>query len=88
MSKGIYKKPKDVNKVAINTLKIVLSAAFIAIITICIYYIAVDGWESFIAWFQGKYFCMFAMIFVVAGFIGFWIWRIFKIMKGTSKDEK
>lgn len=88
MSKGIYKKPKNVNKVVANTLKVVLTAAFVSILTICIYYIAKDGWEAFLAWFKGKYFCLFAMIFFFAGYIAFVIWRIIKIMKGTTKDEK
>ena len=88
MSKGIYKKPKNVNKVVLATTRIVLTVALLSILTICAYFIIVDGWEAFFAWFKGKYFCLCVIIILIVVVAAWWIYLFVKKLKGTMEDEK
>lgn len=88
MSKGIYKKPKNVNKVVLATTRIVLTVALLSILTICAYFIIVDGWEAFFAWFKGKYFCLWVIIILIVAVASWWIYLFIKKLKGTMEDEK
>ena len=54
MSKGIYKKQREVNKIVLATVRIVLTVAILSILTICAYFIIKDGWATYFAWFHGK----------------------------------
>ena len=88
MSKGIYKKQRDVNKVVLATVRIILTVTILSLLTICAYFIIKDGWEAFFAWFKGKYFCLWIMIAVFVGTAAWWIYLFIKKLRGTMEDEK
>lgn len=82
-----YKKPKDNKKALFATLRIVLTAAALAILGIVGYYAATQGWEAVFAWFGGKYMCMVVMILVVAITAAVWLLKLVFSMKRFKEDE-
>lgn len=84
---SMYKKPINVQKGFLKTVEILVSAAFLAIVGFLSYYIAKDGIQAVLAWFQGKWFCMVAMILIVAGSVCIWIFEIVKLMKRTGDSD-
>ena len=82
-----YKKPKDNKKAIFATLRIVLTAAALAILGIIGYYAATQGWEAVFAWFGGKYMCMVVMILVAAITAAVWLLKLVFSMKRFKEDE-
>lgn len=82
-----YKKPKKPKVIALTTIRIVLTFALLAIFGMVGYYVAVDGWESVIAWFSGKYFCMIAVILIFAATAAFWLLKLVNTIKGLNENE-
>lgn len=82
-----YKKPKNNKKALFATLRIVLTAAVVAIFGIIGYYAATQGWEAVFAWFGGKYACMVVMILLVAATMAVWLFKIVKSMTRFKEDD-
>lgn len=82
-----FKKPKRNNKALFATLRIILTAAVVAIFGIIGYYAATQGWEAVFAWFGSKYACMVVMILLVAITAGAWLWKLVSAMKRFKEDE-
>lgn len=82
-----YKKPKNNRKALFATLRIVLTAAAVALFGIIGYYAATQGWEAVFAWFGGKYACMVVMILVAAITAGMWLWKLVRSMQRLKEDD-
>lgn len=87
--KPIYKKKKAVNKTTLSTIKIIISVACVAILSIIVYVVAKNGWQYIIDWFKGKWFCFVVVIALFVITIGWNLYSVFKFaIKGMSGDEK
>lgn len=82
-----YKKPKSNKKALFATLRIVLTAAALAILGIIGYYAATQGWEAVFAWFGGKYACMVVMILIAALTAGMWLLKLVFSMQRFKEDD-
>lgn len=82
-----FKKPLNVNKIVFNSVKILFTAALVAILTMAIYYILHDGWQAFLDWWSGKWFCLIAVVLIVAVALGMWIWTLIKTIKKVTDNE-
>ena len=82
-----FKKPKSNNKALFATLRIILTAAALAVLGIIGCYAATQGWEAVFAWFGGKYACMVVMILVVAITAAVWLLKLVFSMKRFKEDE-
>lgn len=82
-----YKKPKNNKKNVIATVKIVLTAAMVAVLGLVFYFAWRDGWESVFAWFGGKYACMVVIILVIAITAAMWLFTLVKQIRSMREDE-
>lgn len=85
--KSRFKKPVNVNKTIFNTLKIILTAGFGAIITMAVYFIITKGWEAFLAWWTGKWFALIAVVIIFAAVIVIWLITIIQSIRKVTENE-
>ncbi|MCI1244464.1 MAG: hypothetical protein LKG11_00690 [Bacilli bacterium] len=85
--KAKFKAPKNKGKIALGTIAIVTGAATVAICGIAGYYIATTGWDAVLAWFQGKWFAMIAVILIIAAFLVCMICMAYSTFKKTRYDD-
>lgn len=85
--KAMYKKPKAGRQALFATLRIVLTAALVAVLGIIIFYVAKDGWESVLHWFVSKYACMILVILLFAATAAMWLWKLVKTMQRLKEDD-
>ena len=83
-----YKKPMRADKVALATVKIILTALVVGIAAIVLFYGIKDGWQSVIEWFVSKWACLIAVVLIVAGTASLWILSIFKKAKDLGDEEE
>lgn len=82
-----YKKPKNIKKNVIATIKILATTLAVALIAIVMYYGCTDGWQAVIDWFSSKYACLFAIIGLIAGVLIMWVISLAKTMKKVQDNE-
>ena len=82
-----YKKPKNNKKNVIATVRIVLTAAMVAVLGMIFYFAWRDGWESVFAWFGGKYACMVAIILLVGVTSAMWLITTIKQIRSMREDD-
>lgn len=85
--KAQYKKPIHFNRALWKTLQIVLTAFTIAILTIVIYFVAVEGWDAVAEFLTGTWGCLFGMVIIFAGTIVIWLVSVVRIIKKVREDD-
>jgi hypothetical protein len=86
--KNAYKKPKHKAKTIIATVKILLTAAMLAVFGLIFYFAWKDGWEAVFAWFGGKYFCFFFIIGLGAAVASVWLITLSKNLRRFKDDDE
>lgn len=82
-----YRKPKRADKIALATIRILLTVGLLAIMAMVGYYAAVDGWESVLAWFTSRWACLIGVLILLAVTAGLWLWSFFKKMRELHDEE-
>jgi len=82
-----YKKPKSIKKNVVATVKILVTAATIALCAMVMYYGFTDGWQAVIDWFSSRYACLILIILLIAGVLVMWIISLAKTMKKVQDNE-
>lgn len=85
--KAKFKKPIHFNKALLKTLQIVLTALTVAILTIVIYFIAVEGWQVVVDFLTGTWGCLFGMVIIFAATIIMWIISAVNIIRKVREDD-
>lgn len=88
MSKSLqFKKPKNYRKSSYKIVKMLISFASIAVLTIIGVFIGVNGFQAVIEWLVSKWACMMAVIILFAATIIWWIADFARNIKRSSEDE-
>ena len=84
MSSLKYKKPRSVKFMSFAIARILLTVASVSVLAVFIYYVAVEGWQTVIDWFNGKWFAFACVFAVLLGTIILWILSVFMKLKKLS----
>ena len=87
MTKTHYKKPRNLKKTSLKMAKLLVTFALISIFTIIGVFIGLNGIQAVMEWFASKWFCMVAVIALIAVVIAWWLWDFFRNMKRVAEDE-
>ena len=83
-----FKKPSSIKEATLKTVRILLTVFSAALITLIVFFIVKDGWDNFIAWFNGKWFCMFAVFAIFAATLVFWLLRVIQLIRKATEENE
>lgn len=77
-----YKKKANVSKTALATARILSTVLLLCFLGYLGFVIIFQGFETLVAWFEGKWFTFAILIALFAITAGLWIFSLYKRMKG------
>lgn len=83
-----YKKKAKLSSNALATAKILLTVVLLCAFGYMGFVIIFQGWDTFIAWFQGKWFTFALLLALIIITVGLWLWDTYRRMKGFNDDGK
>lgn len=89
MKTARYRKPRSLKKGALATAGTLLAAGSASVVGVVGYYAATEGWRFIVDWFSGKWFCLIAVIALLAGTLAFFAYLAVRnfIRSGGDANE-